>query len=79
MTAPDAREWYRLDPDEPLIAGLDNAIAEFAAKHPAVVFPRVTFLGIDRGEPWLCIDGWLTAPDDQGPEPTEADIPNGFW
>lgn len=78
MTAPHAREWYRLDPDGPLFRQVGAALDEFCAAHPAVTFPRTTFLGIERGDPWLCIDGWLTAPDDQGPEPTDADVPVGF-
>jgi hypothetical protein len=79
MTAPDAREWYRLDPDGPVVRQHQEAVAEFKAAHPTVTFARMTILGIDRGEPWLCIDGWRATPDDQGPAPTDADIPIGFW
>ena len=78
MTAPDAREWYALDPDKPAVREFDAALEQFAAAHPDVICGRFTLLGIDRGDPWLCIDGWLAAPDDQGPEPTDADIPVGF-
>lgn len=31
-----------------------------------------------RDEVWLCLEGWEKKPDDQGPEPTAADIPVGF-
>ena len=78
MTAPDAREWYRLDPDKPVIGETNAATHKFWATHPTCTFWRFTTLGIDRGEPWLCIDGWLTPPDDQGPAPTDADVPMGF-
>jgi hypothetical protein len=82
MSAPDVREWYRIDPDEPALRQHQEAIEAFKAAHPNIVdargIVRLTILGIDRGEPWLCIDGWLTAPDDQGPAPTDVDIPAGF-
>lgn len=83
MTAPDAREWYRLDPEGPAVRQQQEAIDAFKGAHPDIAasekgIARMTILGMDRGEPWLCIDGWLTLPDDQGPEPTDADIPMGF-
>jgi len=78
MTAPFAREWYRLDPDGPITQQQHEAVERFKDARPTVTFGRITILGIERREPWLCIDGWLTPPDDQGPVPTDADIPMGF-
>lgn len=77
MTAPDAREWYVLNPNVPAITQLRCSLrGKFKASHPDVTFVRVTLLGIRREAPWLCIDGWRVPPNDQGPEPTDADIPN---
>lgn len=80
MTAPDAREWHRIDPEAPAAAQVHEAAEQFSTAHPDIVLGRFTILGIERNEPWLCIDGWIKRPDDQGPEPTDADIPMaGFW
>jgi hypothetical protein len=78
MTAPDAREWYALDPEKPAVEEMDKAIKQFSAIHPNITFGRFTILGAESSAPWLCVDGWLITPDDQGQPPTEADIPMGF-
>lgn len=78
MSSPDAREWYRLNMNEDGPLQIEVEIARYKAAHPDVICGRLTILGLDRHEPWLCIDGWLDPPDDQGPEPTDADIPMGF-
>ena len=78
QTKPDAREWYQLDMELTIIFQVKEATAKFCTKYPIIGFIRLTFLGLDRGEPWLCIDNWLTPPQDQGPEPTDQDIPMGF-
>lgn len=66
--------------DAPTVCQVNEATHKFWAAHPTCTFWRFTILGIDRREPWLCIDGWLTPPDDQGPEPTDADVPMaGVW
>jgi hypothetical protein len=76
---PDACEWYALDMEKLLpFEAQDEAVAKFKAAHPGITFGRMTILGVERQEPWLCIEGWLTPPNDQGPEPTDADIPIGF-
>jgi hypothetical protein len=74
MTAPDVREWYPLDLTDPG-ASQHDAVRKFRVAHPAVTFARLTLLG-EGG--WLCIEGWAASPDDQGPLPTDADIPIGF-
>ena len=78
QTNPDAREWYKLDMEVSITHQVSYSMHEFITKHPNITFSRHTFLGIDRSEPWLCIDGWLKPPQDQGPEPTDEDIPMGF-
>lgn len=76
MSAPDAREWYHLEPGQ--VEGIARSADQFAEAHPETRFHRCTVLGVERGDPWICIDGWVKRPDDQGPEPTDADIPAGF-
>jgi hypothetical protein len=74
MTAPDAREWYPFDHSAPGKPSEQLAWEQFRTAHPAVTFARVSIVG----KAWLCIEGWIETPVDQGPLPTEADIPIGF-
>ena len=78
MSAPDACEWYQLDLELPAVDEQLRASREFTAAHPEITFIRLTVLGAPQEEAWLCIEGWLTTPTEQGPWPTEADIPMGF-
>lgn len=82
MSAPDFREWFGLDAANPLHdffrTEMRPVVARWEREGGAPVFLRLTHVNSE----WICLDGWRApagcGPDDQGPAPTEADIPVGF-
>lgn len=76
MSEPDFREWADARPwgDDwsPHLRQMSDEMAERGA-----TFGRITRIEA-YGTSWICVDGWRARPDDQGAEPTDADIPIGF-
>ncbi len=75
---PDRREWLHLD-DPPHLDRVEPFVHRCGRAWECElgnVFLRLTRIG-----DWVCLDGWKwdrRHPPEQGPEPTEADIPVGF-
>lgn len=72
----DYRDW------EELRAGTDcgGVIAMMAdrASSPGL-YSWVRVTRVDAyGLVWVCLEAWLSRPEDEGPQPTAADVPVGF-
>lgn len=76
MTAPDFREWIEVTQADRVDAAIRQKVQ--AMRERGATWGRYTMVYVADGQCWLCADGWKVQPDDQGPEPTAADIPVGF-
>ncbi len=81
MSAPDFSEWFHLRGEEadtffPRV--IRPVVDRWEREAGFGVFLRITRVNLD----WCRLDGWIApegvGPEDQGPPPTEADIPIGF-
>jgi hypothetical protein len=82
MSAPDRSEWLHLESRESDVWSRISVLVarcntQWHRELSAPVFLRVTLVNPE----WVRLDGWKWGgwnPPDQGPAPTEADIPVGF-